>query len=645
MTTNYKLTKSPKSLQTKTTLFVSFLLVSAIGFSQLWTNPITGTNPNTANPYTTGQSFDSNVSVSGIGRGPGATGTNANDRYNANSWNTGAIDLTAYFEFTLTPNASCSINFTNFIYTGQASGTGATSFAFRSSVDGFTANIGTPNAGGTTIDLSAPAFQGVSGAITFRLYAWGASAAGGTFSVNDFTFNGSTSCGGGATLNTGALSGSPFAVTCTTTAAGSVAYTGTGTFNPGNTFTVQMSDASGSFASPTVVGSITSTALSGSVAITIPAGTPSGTGYRFRVVSSNPAITAVDNGSDITINLTGGPCVLTPPYMTSAIINSCDPTCSEGFNEIVFGNSGDYAFNVTPANFNFHYGSTFPGTNYTDLLVNNATTLSNLNTAAGCPGLFVDAAGTTIPANASWMLAYTDICTEALDWTGLCGSGPIYVIFQDDSDWSTGGNFANNPGSPGIRFWRTSITTNSGPTFTIDYTTSGDFYGNSDGVYATFSSSGGAATAYGDDDCMLTPVVLPVELVDFVGKKHESKNELYWATASERNSSHFEVHVTQDGDNWESIGIVSAAGNSTDLLSYRLDHFDAKKAINYYRLSQFDLDGAFVRYTKLVTIDNREVDNNIVGRYNTLGQEINENAKGVQILLYSDGSSKRIFNH
>src|SRR5690606_25864221 len=167
MTTDYKQTTGYKHFRTRSILLFAFLLSSTLTFSQLWTNPITGTNPNTANPYTTGQSFDPNITVSGIGRGAGIVGTNANDRYNANSWNTGALDLTAYFEFTLTPNATCSINFTNFIYTGQASGTGPTSFAFRSSVDGFTANIGTPNAGGTTIDLSAPGFQGVGGAITF----------------------------------------------------------------------------------------------------------------------------------------------------------------------------------------------------------------------------------------------------------------------------------------------------------------------------------------------------------------------------------------------------------------------------------------------------------------------------------------------
>lgn len=175
-------------------ILLAGICMTVTAFTQsVFDNPITGTNPNTANPYTTGQTTDPNLTASGIGRGTGISGANANDRYNANSWNTAAIDLTAYFEFTITPNSGKTVSFISFVYTGQASGSGATAFAFRSSVDGFTNDIGTPLATGATIDLSAGAYQNISSAITFRLYGWGASAAAGTFSVNDFTFNGVTS--------------------------------------------------------------------------------------------------------------------------------------------------------------------------------------------------------------------------------------------------------------------------------------------------------------------------------------------------------------------------------------------------------------------------------------------------------------------
>lgn len=80
-----------------------------------------------------------------------------------------------------------------------------------------------------------------------------------------------------------------------------VPFTATGTFNAGNTFTAQLSNASGSFAVPVVIGS-TSGTTSGQIAATIPPGTSAGSAYRVRVVSSNPVIVGADNGSDITIN-------------------------------------------------------------------------------------------------------------------------------------------------------------------------------------------------------------------------------------------------------------------------------------------------------------------------------------------------------
>ncbi len=61
-----------------------------------------------------------------------------------------------------------------------------------------------------------------------------------------------------------------------------------GSFDPGNVFTVHLSDASGSFASPTFLGSMVSNASSGSIPVVFPAGLATGSGYRIRVSSSAP---------------------------------------------------------------------------------------------------------------------------------------------------------------------------------------------------------------------------------------------------------------------------------------------------------------------------------------------------------------------
>lgn len=172
-------------------LVIALLSLGGIVNGQsIFTNPITDSNPSAFNPYTIGQTVNANISVSGIGRGSGINANAGNGRYNAASWNTGSLDATAYFEFIITPNPGYQINFTSFVYTGQASGTGPNTFAFRTSRDGFVANVGSPSATGTTISLTGAAYQGITTATTFRYYGWGASSAAGTYSINDFTFNG-----------------------------------------------------------------------------------------------------------------------------------------------------------------------------------------------------------------------------------------------------------------------------------------------------------------------------------------------------------------------------------------------------------------------------------------------------------------------
>jgi Secretion system C-terminal sorting domain len=73
-----------------------------------------------------------------------------------------------------------------------------------------------------------------------------------------------------------------------------------------NVFTAQLSDASGSFASPATLGTNTSN-NNGNITATIPVGTPAGSGYRIRVVSSNPTVVvSADNGTNISVAATSG---------------------------------------------------------------------------------------------------------------------------------------------------------------------------------------------------------------------------------------------------------------------------------------------------------------------------------------------------
>jgi hypothetical protein len=85
---------------------------------------------------------------------------------------------------------------------------------------------------------------------------------------------------------------------------------------------------------------------------------------------------------------------------------------------------------------------------------------------------------------------------------------------------------------------------------------------------------------------------LPVELLDFTATCLEDNSvQIDWSTASENNSSHFEVRKSLDGYTWNTIETIPAAGNSTSLLEYSI--LDRNKTIGntYYRLNQVDIDG------------------------------------------------------
>lgn len=76
-----------------------------------------------------------------------------------------------------------------------------------------------------------------------------------------------------------------------------IAFVASGSYNAGNTFTLELSDATGSFTSPTNLGSV---AVSPFFGVTIP-NLISGSGYKFRIVSSNPVVVGTPSAA-FTIN-------------------------------------------------------------------------------------------------------------------------------------------------------------------------------------------------------------------------------------------------------------------------------------------------------------------------------------------------------
>ncbi|MCF8407911.1 MAG: T9SS type A sorting domain-containing protein [Crocinitomicaceae bacterium] len=84
---------------------------------------------------------------------------------------------------------------------------------------------------------------------------------------------------------------------------------------------------------------------------------------------------------------------------------------------------------------------------------------------------------------------------------------------------------------------------------------------------------------------------LPVELLNFNGTCEEGMVNLVWQTASEFNSSHFDLEKSTDGETWRVLATIPSAGISNELLTYQTVDNNGTNGSNYYRLRQVDIDG------------------------------------------------------
>ncbi|MBB6462574.1 hypothetical protein [Flammeovirga kamogawensis] len=95
-------------------------------------------------------------------------------------------------------------------------------------------------------------------------------------------------------------------------------------------------------------------------------------------------------------------------------------------------------------------------------------------------------------------------------------------------------------------------------------------------------------------------IELPVELISFTSKVENDLIILEWQTASEQNSSKFEIEVSTDMRHFSKIGEVKSAGNSAVLIDYQFIDSKIRHGKVYYRLKQVDLDGKYEFFGPLV---------------------------------------------
>jgi len=98
---------------------------------------------------------------------------------------------------------------------------------------------------------------------------------------------------------------------------------------------------------------------------------------------------------------------------------------------------------------------------------------------------------------------------------------------------------------------------------------------------------------------------LPLELINFSATLNKNKTvDVAWETAAEINNDYFTVERSKDAIEFEKVGIVDGAGNSTILLNYGIVDEQPYNGISYYRLKQTDYNGNF-SYSDIVAVNNQ----------------------------------------
>jgi hypothetical protein len=104
-----------------------------------------------------------------------------------------------------------------------------------------------------------------------------------------------------------------------------------------------------------------------------------------------------------------------------------------------------------------------------------------------------------------------------------------------------------------------------------------------------------------DDFVFARTTLLPVELVSFAGQTVDSKNKLYWKTASEKNTQSFEIQRLSVQKVFQTIGQMVANNRPSD---YEFVDETPPVTVNYYRLKINDLDGKMA-YSPVISLENQ----------------------------------------
>jgi hypothetical protein len=197
-----------------------------------------------------------------------------------------------------------------------------------------------------------------------------------------------------------------------------------------------------------------------------------------------------------------------------------------------------------------------------------------------------------------YTIGRTDASSVNQPTAGLSGNQTIQVFFGGNDFVTDGGQLTivkNTNVTPTA--WR-DIGGTGGPTYNGTHTLTGSITSTSaPSAFNSFSTFALANISAGMN-------LLPVGLLNFDARGHQSQVDLEWATSMEVNNSHFTVEKSRDGVNFTAVQRVNTkapGGNSSNKITYTATDLAPYSGNSYYRLKQTDINGN-VRYSKAVIV-------------------------------------------
>lgn len=191
----------------------------------------------------------------------------------------------------------------------------------------------------------------------------------------------------------------------------------------------------------------------------------------------------------------------------------------------------------------------------------------NINGAAGGAGSLDDAVG----INGGW------------GWSGGGGA--------DDKESGGGGGYSGGGGGPESRH------PGGGGSFVAAIGTNGITVSDkTDGTGTTTGYNGSAQI------CSSPAITLPVSFGGINVEQSSAGTLVKWFTLTELNTAYYEIEKSTDGQQFISIGKVTATGNSTNRQSYTFNDVAPVSGKAYYRIRVVDLDGS-LSYSETVQVN------------------------------------------